>query len=320
MAILDLIAQPEDVAVGPVGSVSFAGSGDHFTNGYFATNSSYSFRLKTALAAPQTTLWFHARTYDSNGAVSDGTKRVRFVDSGSGDSQIELTRGSTINSWRVKRRSSGSLVNVGGEFTVAQNVWFNLDLEYIPHATTGVMNVYVDDVLVEAFTGNTAIDAGDWDDVIFESEIYDNLFYGEIMISNTSTVGSRLAALHPGANGTHTDWTGNYYDIEEVDYVATDFVSTNSANQYTSFVMGDTPGALSGKNVAHVRLNGTIFGDGSLDVKPLLRIGSTTYEGTTFTMASGLNRVITDYLVSPATSGAFTVSEVNGMEAGFKSV
>lgn len=321
MAILDLIAQPEDVKVASVGVLAFFTGGGVLTGGYLSTNSSYSFRLREPLPSAQTSFWFHARINTNDTNTGDGSSRIRFVDTASGDSQIEFTRGDNVGTWRVRRRDSGgSLTNVGPSLSISQGVWLNLDIEYVVHASTGSIKIYLDEVLAASYTGDTSIDAGSWDDIIFESAIFDNMNYAEIIISTTSTLGMRLAALHPDGNGNHTDWSGSYTDVDEVDYNAGDFASTNAANQSTTYTMSATPTEVDDKNIVFVRATGSIFSDTTYDVEPLMRIGTTTYAGSTVSLASGVNYVKTDYTISPASSAPFTVSELDGLEVGFKSV
>jgi hypothetical protein len=55
-------------------------------------------------------------------------------------------------------------------------------------------------------------------------------------------------------------------------------------------------------------------------IKPVFRIGSTDYEGSTISLGSGTLQYQTIYESSPATSSAWSRSEVDGLEAGVKLV
>jgi hypothetical protein len=55
-------------------------------------------------------------------------------------------------------------------------------------------------------------------------------------------------------------------------------------------------------------------------IKPVFRIGSTDYEGSAIPLGTGTLQYQTIYETSPATAVAFTISEVDGLEAGVKLV
>ena len=61
------------------------------------------------------------------------------------------------------------------------------------------------------------------------------------------------------------------------------------------------------------------IGSGS-QIKPVLRIDTTDYEGGTIDILPGTNGYSTIYDVSPATSSAFTVAEIDAIESGIKLV
>jgi hypothetical protein len=58
----------------------------------------------------------------------------------------------------------------------------------------------------------------------------------------------------------------------------------------------------------------------SSQIKPVLRIGATDYEGSAITLNTLTKEYTQNIEVSPATSSAFTVAEVDGLEAGVKFV
>jgi len=61
------------------------------------------------------------------------------------------------------------------------------------------------------------------------------------------------------------------------------------------------------------------IGSGS-QIKPVLRIDTTDYEGGTIAILPGTNGYTAIYDVSPATSSAFTVAEIDAIESGIKLV
>jgi hypothetical protein len=141
---------------------------------------------------------------------------------------------------------------------------------------------------------------------------------------NTTFLGPvRVAPLYPAAVGNHADWTPNGGSnmgtvSEPYEDGDTSFNQTSTANDIDSFVMDDLPAA--GGSVFALGPRCIIRQDAGAarSYAPLLRIGSTDYVGSTLGLSSSYQNLGQVYDVSPDTTSAWTISEVNGLESGYK--
>lgn len=94
--------------------------------------------------------------------------------------------------------------------------------------------------------------------------------------------------------------------------------ASSTLNHIDSFVISDLPANTTNIFGAMLWLNAKRDDATTRGVTPVLRIGSTDYLGSEKILSSGYQYYSQGYGVSPATSTAFTVSEVNNMEIGYK--
>lgn len=154
------------------------------------------------------------------------------------------------------------------------------------------------------------------DDLVFNDDqgSVNNGFLGDV----------RVQALTPTGTGNSAQFTpstgSNWQNVDEATSNSdTDYNSSSTANHIDSFATGDlTPTA--GTIYAVI---GTFFARsddaGSHTIKPLVRISSTDYplgSGTSVSSSYACGNSIQE--TSPATSSAWSISEVNGMETGYK--
>lgn len=142
---------------------------------------------------------------------------------------------------------------------------------------------------------------------------------------NTTFLGDvHVETVEPSADGNYTQWTPNsgsdhYSRVNETavdadtSYVSDATVGHIDTYQYTDLVIA----------------SGTVFGvqtnlwsrkDDAVvrKIAPVFRIGGTDYVGSDVTLATSYVDGTQIYDKSPATSAAWTITEINGAEAGVK--
>jgi len=156
---------------------------------------------------------------------------------------------------------------------------------------------------------------------------YDDVYLcdGTGSINNDFLGDVRVSALYPTGAGAHTDWTpstgSNWQNVDDATSNGdTDYNSSGTPNQIDTYAMGDLPA--SAASVLGVFYHFWVRKDdaGSRQVAPVVRISGTDYVGTTVTVPSSYDEFHEMHETSPATSAAWTVSEVNGMEYGVKEI
>lgn len=196
---------------------------------------------------------------------------------------------------KVQIRMNGSSTNVVDFTGDTRNGGTSTNIDSFMLATLGAGSPtsYWDDLYICDATGTT-----------------NNTFLGDI----------KVQTLFPTGAGATTGLTpsvgSNWAAVDDAPPSSADFVSSSTANAKDTYAMTDlTAGTTAVKgvrNTAYWRKTETSLAT----MRHVTRVGSTDYAGTSVTLtASSVPH--SDYLnVSPATSSAWTVSEVNGMEIG----
>jgi hypothetical protein len=134
---------------------------------------------------------------------------------------------------------------------------------------------------------------------------------------------AREVRMNPTAAGNYQQFTplsstlvSNVDDPQLSDGDST-YNYESTVGEKDTFVMADLPTPVT---VLGVRQKVSARKDdvGARSIKPVLRIGGTDYEGTERVLLEAYQTSHQFYPVSPATSVAWTESEVNGTEAGYK--
>jgi hypothetical protein len=137
----------------------------------------------------------------------------------------------------------------------------------------------------------------------------------------------RVVTLYPNGNGNYSQFVGsdgnstnNFQLVDEAqandntDYVERDVVGDKDSYAFEN--LPSTPDAIKGVQICTIANKQDA---GSRTGRMFFRISGTDYESADFTPAEASYTAFTHLAdVSPATSSAWTESEVNGMEAGIK--
>lgn len=205
----------------------------------------------------------------------------------------------------------------------------NLVIHVSMHATTGTFRVFMNDALVMDVTGNITGPGTACDNVVLGGLRTDNAqaYWSQLAMADFCLVGSNVANYSPTAAGTYTEWTGAYTDLDEADHSLTDDVDTNTAAQRFTYNFSDTSvGQQAGSRVirafginARVELDS---GSTPTAIRHMLRTASTDYEsGDLALTADDVDRsVVNVWETNPNTTVLWTFSDIDGLEAGHKSV
>jgi hypothetical protein len=135
----------------------------------------------------------------------------------------------------------------------------------------------------------------------------------------------RVQSIFPTGAGNTTQWTpsagNNYACVDDTTPNAdTDYVSETTTGEKDTYAFGNvtpTSGTVKGVQVLiHNRKDDA----GSRTIAPVYRPVSTDYDGTAVAVLDGYTYIREITEVSPATSAAWTIAEINGAEFGVKLV
>jgi len=252
---------------------------------------------------------------------------VTFIDTGTSHVDFRLGPAGTIQATR-----HGTALGTGTA-VIAVDTWTYLEFKVTISDTVGVVVTKVNGVtdlnLSSQDTRNGAnasaniiqiIANGSASATIRLDDLYihdgtggvDDDFWGDIRIVAKSVDGAGNSAQFTPSTGSNWQNVDDATPNGDTDYNESSTV--NHIDSMTTAALGVT-GTVKGVNLlAYARK--TDAGVGSL--APLWRISGTDYPGTGVALSTDYTYVSQLYRVSPATSSAFTTSEIDGAEIGYK--
>jgi hypothetical protein len=162
-----------------------------------------------------------------------------------------------------------------------------------PRATT-----YFDDFYVCDATGTT-----------------NNTFLGDI----------RIQTLTPVAAGNYTQFTptgsaNNWDTVNELPYSTADYSSASTVGQKDSYTMSDVLGTTGAIKGIQTNIIANKSDAGNATARSFVRVGATDYADLTRGLTTSTITYTSPRDINPATSAAWTASDVNGLESGIEIV
>ena len=223
---------------------------------------------------------------------------------------VTATEGLIANQWAYLEIEYTPGSNPNGRFIVRKNGLVIMDYTGDTRSSTSITKPEMV-MIAGGYSGGPTVSFDDFY-IADTSGTQNNAFLGDI----------EVRALAPNGNGTYSQFAGsdgnsvdNYAIINNTTY--TDYVESSTVGQKDSYQLAD----LSGVNVKAVQsvVRGAQASGGMAAVRPFLRIGTTDYPGTTQYL--GQQTISTNiFETNPATSAAWTQTDVNGTELGIEVV
>jgi hypothetical protein len=248
--------------------------------------------------------------------------------------QISLTL-STGGALSVRRGGLAGTVLVTTSTTISSATFYFIELKIVFHDTTGTYEVRIDGVNEGSGTGADTVASGSagWDSLVFgasptthnENVDIDDLYVcdGSGGVEDTFLGDHRVVCIVASSgSGTNTDWTpstGTDHGalVDENPPNTTDYNSSDTSGDRDTYNFAAVGVAGTVKALQHVNLVSAQVA-GVRSVGPVSRIGGVNYDGTGTVVGSDWTFQRDIKRVSPATSTAWTVSEIDGAEFGVK--
>lgn len=153
----------------------------------------------------------------------------------------------------------------------------------------------------------------------------DTCAISQVIVADEDTRGMKVATLAPSGAGALSDWTGTFADVDETAPSDLDYISTSAANTGELFTMTDLSStAQNGYEVKAVvqsaraskgltgpqNLQYYMYSNGTVNPSPNIA-------GLTNNFATMPQYV---WATDPSTGSAWTIPNVNNLQAGFKSI
>lgn len=242
------------------------------------------------------------------------------MDAGTLQCELRLT---TTPELRVTR--NGTSLGITSGLGLSLGTYYHIGFMVTINDTTGVFEVRLNGVqklfMTAQDTKNTANATANQFRIHGMSQALGD--YDDLVISTDDWCGDcRVKAVFPDSAGNYSEWTPSaglgWQCVDEPSMNSdTDYVSSATVGQRNSYGFGALGLTGTVKAVQHVTSNRKDDA-GSRTIKQFARIGGTDYDGSAVSVADAYVMSRRVMSVSPATGSAWTVSEIDGMEAGTK--
>ena len=225
----------------------------------------------------------------------------------------------------------GTTLLAAGTKSLMPSVDYHIQIYVYIHDTAGRFVVKVDGIIDIDYTGDTkSLSSDQINQVGFGSRNAsdEGCFRGYIddfVLDNAAYSGrSFIAGLVPNGAGYSTQWTpsagSNYACVDEVPPSDADYVYTNTVGNVDTYALSDLPGTAVAVKAVQVQTRARKEGVAS---PQNLDLAVRTTGGDYFSADKALTTSFAPHLwnlweLNPGTAAAWTVSEVNAMEAGVK--
>ncbi len=252
-----------------------------------------------------------------------------------GDSGVtqHITVGFSGTTLQAIRGGLGGTVLATYSSVFVSNTFYNVEISATISDAGGSVVVKYNGTTVINFTGDTknggtstnidAVGCGVASGVV---GYFDDLYICDSTGSapyNTFLGDVRVHTIVPDGAGSSTQLTpstgANYTTVDELPYSATDYVY-GTAGQTDLYTASNLPG---GTGVIYGVQTSAIVKKtdaGNISARPALKSGASTYYGSSVSIGTSDQVVLRTDQVNPATSAAWTSSEVNGIEIGIGAV
>jgi hypothetical protein len=249
-----------------------------------------------------------------------------------GNTPLVLVNANTSGVFQIWKPTAMLEVSSGGLWST--NVTYKVEIYIKIDDTVGRVVMRLNGLTVLDFTGDTKPGTDTTFDSFrvgtatgFTQGQYANAYFDNVVVDDTGWPGdTKIAGVFPTGVGNSAQWTpsvgANWDCVEEVPPSDADYITTNTVGQKDTYAANNLPSDASA--VKCVQFAARAQKEGAATPQNLsfvIRSGGVDYEGSAVALPTGLSEHVRDIWVNnPATSQAFTPSEVNGMEIGIKAI
>lgn len=275
----------------------------------------------------QTDIWVHFQEYFSTTNASTNVPLITLYNA----SDVGVLRVFQVSgtSRKLQYWNGSAWTDIGSAYTQTSGSRVTIDIRCKIADSGGEFSLYVDTVLKATMTGDTNVFAGS--EVTYaemaptHSTNAANQGWSQFIIADSDTRQMRLATLRPDGAGSSSDWTGTYADVDDQGYYTdSDYITSNTANQVDMFTLSDLSTAAQALEPLAVVVTGRARHgtSGPQNIQIGLHAGSTDYfaanEPSLGSSFNNLTQRIWDQ--NPDTTAAWTVSDIQSLQAGVKSI
>ena len=295
------------------------------SNGYYATFSTGGDLKRAVTASAETFTGLGVKPTGAASLISfwgdaGATQHVTIAVNGSG--LLEARRGSSAgtllatgttviaaNAWRyVEARVT--IADSGGIVQVRVNGATTPDIDFTGDTKNAGTNTTVDAVS----TSNAASSVADWY-ILNALGAVKNTWLGDVAVRTLTPSGDGTSSQLVGSDGNSVN---NYQQADEIPPSSADYNGSSTVGQKDTYIVTDLPAAVTTVHGVQVAALMAKSDAGAASAKVVTRVAGTDYAPDTTTLSTTYTETIKLWETSPATSTAWSVAEVNGMEIGME--
>lgn len=247
-----------------------------------------------------------------------------------GTGQVVLRIKGENNVFALEYWNGASFTRITPALPIFADITHTIDVFWRIADVDGSFAIYLDGQVVAQFSGDTALPGfTQIDELRLLSADHQNtgqlswIYYSEVLVATTPTLGMRVASLTATANGFNTQWAGDVTDINDVG-IANDAtaITSDTAGQIETFVMSDLSAEAAALTLNAVCVNARARKQlgGPQNLQLAVRVGASDFFSANVAgIGLGFDGFQNIWETNPATLAPWTASEVNAIEAGVRS-
>jgi hypothetical protein len=260
----------------------------------------------------------------------------RYFPGGTGSQHtiLEFRYGGSVLVSFVRDLASGYLKATRGLFNatviaygpiIQTGEYTHFEIRYIPNLTNGIIQVKVKDVLSIDYTGNTTSGFETLSTLAVFGSCTGGAYFDDIVVDTANWIGpSRIYGLTATSNGATNNWTpssgSNYECVDERPPSDSDYVTTDGIGNLDLYTLSDLPGAAYG--VKCVQVATRMYKEVSStpqNVNLAVRTAGSNYFSSDIPVPDSVGvNLYNIWEENPDTLSAWTVSDINSLQAGYK--
>lgn len=238
----------------------------------------------------------------------------------SGTNVLQLNRPAGTSGFNFEYWNGAAWVIIDSS-VIIDRALYSYDIRCQLDATNGFFELYQNNILLSSFTGDTTLAASTVDNVGLFGTLAGTNSFSQIISKDTSTLKMKLSTYRIDADGTDTEWTGDFTDIDEAGLVDNvDFIDSNTAEQVSTFT-GTFPATPVDFVIEAFALNNWVSAGsvGPQNMQVVTRSGGTVYPSATLpTLNLGLESRRQIITTDPDTGLAWDDTSLAAAEFGVK--
>lgn len=235
----------------------------------------------------------------------------------------------------LRRGSTGGALLATGTTTIATDTWFYVEvratvadsggicqvrlngattpeIDYTGDTRNGGTSTNVDAVSLQAFNPSPTIRFADWY-ILNASGAVNNTWMGDVRVATLTPSGNGASSQLVGSDGNSTD---NYLLVDELPPSTADYVESATVGHTDTYPVTDLPAGVTTVKGVQVAALAAKSDAGAVSARVVARVAGTDYAPDVVALSTSYTETLRMWETSPATSTAWTTTEVDALEVG----